>query len=283
MERLGSASSSEASPGFVPGSVVGGRYRCIRELGRGAFSSVLLAEDISRGGEVAVKSLHESYRGSERVLKMLDIEAKALSLVGGAHVVRLLGRGDGFLVLERLDGHPSSSFRYDERGVLALAKDACDALSAIHGKGIVHRDLKPGHLMVSHGDLKIIDFGYAMLSGEWDYSKVAGHDIGTAAYVAPEQTRHAWEIDHRADLYSLGVIMYEKLSGSLPFEDEDLKRLINMHRYDVPEPLTGIHPAVAAIVQKAMAKKPGDRFRDAQEMMGAVMEASRLLRLISGT
>jgi serine/threonine protein kinase len=276
MERHGSALRIEPKAEFAAGELIGGRYRLVRELGKGAFSSVLLAEDIVRGGDVAVKSLHGSYRGSERVLKMLEIEAKALSMVNHDSIVRLLGKGEDFLVLERLEGHPASSFRYDATGVLSLASEACEALYAVHRRGIVHRDLKPAHMMVSHGTLKLIDFGYSMIRGEWDYSKVAGHDIGTAAYMAPEQTKHAWELDHRADIYSLGVIMYEKLAGFLPFEDEDWKRVAMMHRYDAPEPLRDVHPAAAAIVQKALAKKPDDRFSDALEMKAAIDKALNL-------
>jgi serine/threonine protein kinase len=262
----------------APVSLIGGRYKPLCELGKGAFSSVLLAEDIVRGEKVAVKRLRDSLAGSENVRRMLQLEGKALSLFDNERIVRLLGSGDDFLVLERLEGHASSEYHHGQKAILALASEACEALCTVHQRGIVHRDLKPGHLMIVHGGIKLIDFGYARIPGEWDYSKVAGHDIGTPRYMSPELTRNAWEIDRRSDIYSLGVILYERLSGSPPFEDEDPKRVMSMHRYDEPEPLPGdIHPAVRGIVRKAMAKKPEDRFQDATEMMRAISAAARLL------
>ncbi len=271
MERQGPERSADGTGAHR--KLIGGRYRPIRELGKGAFSSVLLAEDIVRGKEVAVKTLHDKYAGSEPVRRMLETESAALALADNDKIVRILDKGDGFIVLERLDGSPSSSFHYDEQGVLALASEACEALAAIHAKGIVHRDLKPDHLMIVHGSLKLIDFGYAKIAGEWDYSRSAGHDIGTPLYMAPEQTRNAWTVDGRADLYSLGIIMYEKLSGSVPFEDDDLKRIILMHRHDTPEKIRRAHPLVWGIISRALAKKPEDRFQSAEEMKAAIEKA----------
>lgn len=271
MENQGPGRSAE---GTGPRQrLIGGRYLAIRELGKGAFSSVLLAEDIMDRTEVAVKTLHDKYADSEPVHRMLETESAALAMAGSERIVRLLGKGDGFIVLERLDGSPSSGFHYDEQGMLALASEACDALAEVHSHGIVHRDLKPDHLMIVRGRLKLIDFGYAKVSGEWDYSRGAGHDIGTPLYMAPEQTRNAWSVDGRADLYSLGIIMYEKLSGSVPFEDDDLRRIVLMHRHDTPEKIREIHPDVWGIVSKALAKKPDDRFKSAQEMKEAIEKA----------
>ncbi len=254
-----------------------GRYRPLARLGEGAFAVVELATDTLSGQKVAVKTLREKYAGSERMRRLLANEAAALSMISSERVVKLVHAGEDFLALEPLDGHPSSSFRYGQRGVVALASGACEALADVHAAGVVHRDLKPQHLLVVHGGIRVIDFGYSKIPG-WDYAKVAGHDIGTAEYMSPELTKTAWEADLRSDLYSLGVIMYEKLAGSPPFEDEDPGRVAKMHRYDRPEPLPrSVNPALAEIVLRALSKKPEERFADAREMLDSLSRISRLV------
>ncbi len=254
------------------------RFKPLAKLGEGAFSTVELALDTLSGQRVAVKTLHPKYAGSERIRRILSAEAAALALIRSDRVVRLLGTGDDYLVLEALDGHPSSSFRYDQKGVAALAAETCEALSAVHAAGVVHRDLKPDHLLIVHGCVVLIDFGYSSVRGWWDYSRIAGHDIGTAEFMSPELTRAPWDVDLRSDLYSLGAIMYAKLSGSPPFEDEDPGRVAKMHRYDPPEPLPpSIHPALSEVVMRALAKKPEERFAHAGEMKSAIEGAARRL------
>ncbi len=258
--------------------LINGRYRPLGKLGEGAFSCVMLAVDSVSGQRVAVKSLHEKYAGSEKMRRLLANEAAALSMIDSGRVVRLLDAGADFLVLEALEGHPSSAFSYGQREVAALASEACEALSAVHAAGVVHRDLKPEHLMVVHGSIILIDFGYSRIAGRWDYARVAGHDIGTPEFMSPELCRAAWDVDQRSDLYSLGVIMYAKLAGSPPFTDEDPGRVAKMHRFDEPEPLPpSVHPALSEVVRRAMAKRPEERFADASEMRAALGRAARSL------
>src|SRR6185503_5354542 len=271
-----------------------GNYKSISLLGEGGMGAVYLAEHPGIGRRVAVKVLHKNYTRDEHLLARFLNEARAANAIRHPNIIEILDSGmlaDGtpFLVMELLEGE-SLGTRLRQNGALAIAKavdfayQTASALGAAHAKGIVHRDLKPDNLFVvpdvhdtNRERIKVLDFGIAKLQQGSVADSVktrTGTLMGTPIYMSPEQCRGTRTVDHRSDIYSLGVIFYEMLVGQPPFVSEGFGDLVNMHlnvppasarskRSDVPL-------ALDALVLKMLAKNPEDRYAEMSEVQAAL-------------
>jgi len=259
-----------AEPGLV-GRVLGGRYRLRSLLAVGGMGAVWAAEDAVLGREVAVKVLGEALAGDRRAALRLRREARAAGRLAHPAIARVLDLGEDagrpYLVMELLHGE-SLAARLARAGPLAPAEAvrvvaaAADALEVAHRAGIVHRDVKPGNVFVTGGgDVKLLDFGIASVASE---AGLTGGDLlGTAAYLAPERVLgHA--ATPAADVYALGVLLYELLAGRPPFAGDTGPALAMAHVHARPA-LLGVvaphkvSPALAAACERALAKDPAAR------------------------
>jgi eukaryotic-like serine/threonine-protein kinase len=269
-----------------------GNYRAVSLLGEGGMGAVYLAEHPAIGRRVAVKVLHKNYIRDENLLTRFLNEARAANAIRHPNIIEILDSGtiaDGtpFLVMELLEGE-SLGTRIRRDGALSIqtAVEFCyqtaSALGAAHKKGIVHRDLKPDNLFVvpdphdpERERIKVLDFGIAKLqqSANDSVKTRTGTLMGTPIYMSPEQCRGTKTVDHRSDIYSLGIIFFEMLCGQPPFVSEGFGELVNMHLNVAPQaPSTQnakVSPTIDAIVLKMLSKNPDERFAD----MGALMTA----------
>lgn len=275
-----------------PGDVVDQKYRILRLLGEGGMGAVYEGENTRIHRRVAIKVLHSSVAGSQDAVQRFEREAQAAGRIGSEHIVEVLDLGhlpdgDRYMVMEFLDGQ-SLSERIETRGKLppqAIAPiiiQLLEGLRAAHEAGIIHRDLKPDNVFLlsnraSQKDfVKILDFGiskFNTLGGEFSMTRT-GAVMGTPYYMSPEQAKGNRDIDLRADLYAVGVILYEALAGEVPFNAETfnelLFKIVLEHPVPLQERVPDIDPAFAAIVEKAMARDPADRFQSAEEMKRAL-------------
>ncbi len=262
-----------------------GGYRLLEVLGRGGMATTYLAERLADGREVALKVPHES--GDPLFRSRFVREGRLGQALHHPRLVRIFEAGEeagrAFLAMERIPGRTlraeidQRSERMSVRRVLEIVGDIAEGLDYAHTKGVVHRDLKPANIMLKpDGSLKVMDFGIARFDDQPGLT-AAGYFFGSPLYAAPEQAKEG-ETDHRADLYSLGVIFFELLEGKPPFVSESVFRVLEMHRDDtLPDPSSlpaPPPPEVWKIVVKLLAKDPKDRFATAQELL---VELKRLL------
>jgi serine/threonine protein kinase len=255
---------------IAPLGELGGRYRLRAFLAAGGMGAVWAAEDAMLGRPVAVKLLGEWLAGDPVAAERLRREARAAARLVHPNVARVLdlGEQDGrpYLVMELLEGE-SLTAMIRRSGPLAPAEAAriagavADALHAAHQAGVVHRDVKPGNLfLTADGDVKVLDFGIA--AAAWEASLTGGELIGTAAYLAPERALGR-EATPAADVYALGVVLYEMLSGRPPFSGEAGLALASAHIHARPVPLRQAAPWVpaplAVACERALAKDPAER------------------------
>jgi len=280
--------------GFQQGVVVAGQYRLTEKLGVGANGTIWEAERLADGGLVAVKLLRAAVAHDTVAADRLRREAAALGLAWHPNVVEVFEDGylpDGtcYLVMERLHGE-SLANRLHQVGplppstLLPLALQMCDALGAVHAAGIVHRDLKPSNIFleqlvdehgVSQDHVKLLDFGVARV--EWAETRLtnANSPLGTRGYMSPEQEQ-GLEIDHRSDLFALGSVIYECLTGEPPplsaasLWSGERGADSGVHRASVDIP-----PAWQALIQRAMAPLPQQRFADSRAMREALVQLGR--------
>jgi eukaryotic-like serine/threonine-protein kinase len=274
----------------VIGSVLG-KYRIEAELSSGGMGAVYRARHEIIDRAVAVKVLRPELSGDPELVTRFVNEAKAASAINHPSIIDVhdfgyTDDGQAYLVMELLDGE-SLAQRLARRGRLPaseavkITRSIASALSAAHAKGIIHRDLKPDNVfLISDPDLgeraKVLDFGVAKLvdaANQTQYTQT-GALMGTPLYMAPEQARAASAIDERADLYSLGCILYELLTGKPPFRGEGAGEIITMHMFEAPEPPSahalGIAPALEQVVMRLLEKAPDDRFATAAETSDAL-------------
>ena len=280
------------------GGGAGTRYRLLRKLGEGAMGEVWAAEHVELGKVVALKILHAEYSQNESFVERFRREARAVARLGHPSIVQVSDFGetaDGrvFFAMEKLEGESLESRLTRDKALpeaeaLGIAEQVCGALVAAHGEGIVHRDLKPDNLFLcSDGTVKLLDFGIAKTMGLGDGEKLtrAGEIFGTPEYMAPEQAANR-SVDARTDLYAVGVMLYEMITGSLPFAAESAVELLHAHIHETPEPprkRAPMRPVTAATeraILTALAKDPLDRFSSAEHMAAELHAA--LVRAAEG-
>ncbi len=261
------------------GAVLLNRYRLDAELGRGGMGVVYRAHDTLLDRDVAVKVLSATGLGSEGRARLLH-EARAAAQLNHPNIVGVYDAGEAesvpFIVMELVEGESLHSRRpaaLDE--ILSLARQMCVALEHAHAHGIIHRDLKPENVLItSDGIAKLMDFGLAR-SGTSRIS-TEGAIVGTVFYLAPEQAL-GQAIDGRADLYALGVMLYELTTGRLPFTGDDPLAIISQHIHAPVVPArthrADLPPALETIILKLLSKTPEDRFASAREV-GAALAAT---------
>lgn len=283
------------------GDVLGGKYRVERVLGEGGMGLVLEARDISaspitaRMPRVAVKLMGPSSAGHAAVMKRFDREARTAARLTSPHVARVLDVGFAsfgsvgapFMVMEYLDGCDLLSLlrrdgALEPREALSFMLQACSAVAEAHGLGIVHRDLKPANLFLTAGRdggpcIKVLDFGVSKLDPEHQHTSsmtTSTSIVGTPLYMAPEQFSNPQEVDARADVWGLGVCLYELLTGRLPFHESNIHRqyalLITKTPERPSEVYAGVPPALDEVVLRCLRKDPADRFASARELRRAL-------------
>lgn len=257
-----------------PGDSIGG-CRIIAKIGGGGMGTVYRAEQVSLGRQVAVKvmsaSMHGDIEAGERFLR----EARTAAAVGHANVVAIIdvGRDNDrlYLVQELVTGGSvkdlllASGGILDERRAMELIADCCSGLQAIHEAGLVHRDIKPDNiLLTSDGCAKLADFGLAKPVANAEQLTVTGATIGTPAYMSPEQAQGAKNLDIRSDIYSLGATLYCLVTGGAPYKGDTIWAVVaKMLTEPVPDPRQdhpGLSHGVAAVIMRAMAKDPNERY-----------------------
>ncbi|MBI5067825.1 MAG: serine/threonine protein kinase [Deltaproteobacteria bacterium] len=277
------------------GRVLGDRYRVLGLIAEGGMGTVYKAEHVVLGRRLAVKVLRPEFSTDEDLVRRFQREAVAASKLGQENIVDVtdFGRtreGNLYFVMEQLEGrslaavlHAEGPLAYD-RTCLILAQ-LCRALAAAHGHGIVHRDLKPDNVVVmkrADGSdfVKVVDFGISKSPGEGeDRITRAGTIIGTPEYMAPEQGS-AGAVDHRADIYAFGILAYEMLTGTIPFQGATAVATLVEHQTRVPDPpgkrRAGIPRELDWLILKALEKKPQNRQQSMAELGG---DLSRVLAL----
>ena len=257
--------------------VFDGRYRVVRKLGTGGMASVYLAEDQELGRQVAIKVLDERHAQDEQFVERFRREAKNAAGLSHPNIVSIYDRGetDGtyYIAMEFLDGQTLKELIVT-RGPTPIpvavdyTRQILSALSFAHRNGLVHRDIKPHNVIVApDGRVKVTDFGIAR-SGSSQMTE-AGSIIGTAQYLSPEQARGA-PVSPASDLYSVGIVLHEMLTGSVPFTGDTPLEIAMKHLSSVPEPPSANRPGVPRdldlVVLRALAKRPEARYASAEDM-----------------
>jgi serine/threonine protein kinase len=284
-----------------------GSYRLLEEISTGGMGTVYKAKHELIGRPAAVKLLRPDLDTRQEIIDRFFNEARAATAIRHPGIVEIFDfgyteDGHGYLVMELLVGKTlkraiADVGRYTEPEAAAIARGIASALKAAHAQGIYHRDLKPDNVFLvpdlegTTGSVrpKVLDFGIAKLTEDGAGHTKMGMLIGTPSYMAPEQAREASAVDHRADLYSLGCILYEMLTGRPPFVSEGAGEIVAMHLMDEPMPPRSLEshitPAMDAIVLRLLEKDPAKRFQSAGELMQALtplMNGARDLVLMSG-
>jgi eukaryotic-like serine/threonine-protein kinase len=254
-----------------------GRYKIIRKLGSGGMANVYLAEDQELGRRVAIKILNERHANDDQFVERFRREAKNAAGLSHPNIVAIYDRGEAegtyYIAMEYLDGRSLKELII-ARGpapvhvAIDYARKILDALRFAHRNGIVHRDIKPHNVIVdAEGRVKVTDFGIAR-AGASQMTEV-GSIIGTAQYLSPEQAKGA-PVDQTSDLYSVGIVLYELLTGKVPFTGDSPVEIAMKHISAIPEPPSSLRPDVPEdldlIVLRALGKTPEERYPSAEEM-----------------
>jgi eukaryotic-like serine/threonine-protein kinase len=279
------------------GQVLDGKYVILRLLAMGSMGEVYLGRNERIGKEVAVKVLRRDFADDRAIVNRFEQEARIATTVRSSHVADVydlgeLPSGERFIVMEYVEGE-SLGMRMAREGKLssralgAIALQILDGLAAAHAVGVVHRDLKPDNVILTNRDgqeiVKLVDFGVAkrsVLSSaeagvDLKRATLDGMLVGTPMFMSPEQARgEPGTVDHRTDIFSLGVSMYEALAGEVPFNADNVVQLLSKIMTDEEIPLEKrvphVDPGLARIVKKAMAKDADDRYQTALEMRQAL-------------
>ncbi|MGE5185125.1 MAG: protein kinase domain-containing protein [Acidobacteriota bacterium] len=263
------------------GTVLDGRYRLVAPLAEGAMGSVYRAERVGLDREVAVKVMHATLPGAMSARERFEREARLMAKLAHPHCLSVIDFGvhedKPYLVMELVKGQNLADLIAAGRMPVAraadLARQTLAGIAHAHSLDIIHRDIKPANIMVSPkealGDhVQILDFGLARLR-ESSSLLTDGLTVGTPSYMAPEQCRGA-KLDARVDLYAVGVVIYEMVTGSKPFAARDPLEIVKKHLTEPPPRLDG---PLGPVVARALAKDPADRYASAVDMAAAIVAA----------
>ena len=262
----------------APGTLIGNNYRVEKVIGEGGMGVVYLASDAALGRQVAIKALHSNLLGDAGIRRRFAREARLMTSWNHPHIV---GAFDCIetpecyaLVMEYVDGPTLDEHleRWDNalplEEVEMIFSDILEAMDAAHNRGIIHRDLKPHNILLQRDQegerfgAKVVDFGIAKVLEGTTYT-MTGALLGTCRYMSPEQVKTPGKIDHRSDIYSIGVMLYRAITGRCPFESENHYELMMAHVGQTPEPPTSFqshpHKALSDLTLRALCKDPDER------------------------
>jgi eukaryotic-like serine/threonine-protein kinase len=276
-----------------PGDVLGGKFRIERVLGQGGMGVVVEATHLQLEQRVALKFLLPGALAYPETVARFAREARAAAKIKSEHVARVidvgaLDTGAPYIVMEYLEGQDLAQL-LRARGSVTVAEatafvlQACEALAEAHAAGIVHRDLKPANLFLARYPdgtpcVKILDFGISKISGgssgrDFDMTRTTAI-LGSPYYMSPEQMRSTRAVDARADIWALGVILYELVSGRVPFDADTMPQLCGMVLQEAPAPLSGLSQtgfaAFESVVLRCLEKDAGARYQSVAELAGAL-------------
>lgn len=269
------------------GRILAGRYKLVSIIGNGGMSIVYKAIDLRTGHDVAIKVLRPEFKQDAEFLERFDREALAASKMSHHNIVNLLDVGEDkdnrFIVMEYVEGKTLKQV-IKEKGRLSpqvttqIAIRILSALQHAHKNGIIHRDIKPQNVLVhSEGLIKVSDFGIARMADTKTISK-ADSVMGSVHYFSPEQAKGE-PVTERSDLYSVGVVMYEMLTGHVPFDGETPVAVAMQHIRNKPAPITtfspDVPPALCRVVMKAMEKNPAERYQSARDMAEDLLQSQK--------
>jgi len=274
-------------PVYEPGTVVAGKYRIERQLGTGGMGVVVAATHMQLGTPVALKFLHQDLLQNPSVAERFMREARSSAKLRGEHVCRVsdvgtTDEGQPFIVMELLDGQDLGTV-LRASGALTLSSaaeaimQACIALGEAHALGFVHRDIKPGNLFWTQRPdgtalIKVLDFGVVKGPEEINFSLTqTSNVIGSPGYMSPEQLKSSKTVDARSDIWSLGVVLYELVSGRKPFHGESITELASRVAMDPVPPLSGGIPAsFESVILRCLEKEPARRFKNVADLAQAL-------------
>lgn len=289
---------------LLPGMVIRDKYQILKQLGAGGMATVYQVRHLAFDEIRAIKLINNQLADDDQIIKRLRSEAVTARKLHHPNAVRVddLDRteeGRPFIVMEYVEGRNLRTVIRQEGPLpalraLSIAAQTASALAAAHKLGITHRDIKPDNIhlipMPDGSDfVKVLDFGIAKFTQALSASgplTASGLLVGTPQYVSPEQVmgKQGVEVDGRSDLYALGIVLYEMLTGRLPFESDTPVGLLVHHLHTAPipphelRPDLGIPRSVSAVLMKALEKDPDQRFRDAQEMRGAILSVEKQIK-----
>ncbi|HVM02866.1 MAG TPA: protein kinase, partial [Acidimicrobiales bacterium] len=262
-----------------PAQVYSDRYEILRQVARGGMAEVYLARDQLLDRRVALKVLFPELSVDRSFVERFRREAQSAANLSHPNIVSVYDWGEEddtyFIVMEYIDGRPLSALLRAQGPLLAdraasIGADVAAALAFAHRNGVVHRDVKPGNVLLDANDhVKVTDFGIARAANSTENLTQTGAVMGTATYFSPEQAQ-GYGVDRRSDVYSLGVVLYEMVTGRPPFAGDNPLTIAYKHVREAPVPPRQINPAIPAafeaIVLQAMAKDPDDRYATADEL-----------------
>ncbi|MDQ3984951.1 MAG: protein kinase [Actinomycetota bacterium] len=269
---------------MVIGTLLGNRYRLDRKLASGGMGTVFLATDERLGKRVAIKTLNEELAENPQFVDRFQREARAVVALSHPNIANVSDYGEEngthYIAMEYIKGRDLARILRTEgplgpERAVAICSEICEALAHAHEAGVVHRDIKPANVIIDDKDrVKVTDFGIARAAGDTTFT-ATGSVIGTVQYIAPEQATGT-KVGPEADLYSLGIVLYELLTGSVPFTaDSPIATAMRHVTDDVPPP-SGLNPEVVLgldeVVGQATAKDPDHRFSGAAEMGAALRD-----------
>ena len=280
-------------PDPLIGALFDGRYKVLKKLGSGGMATVYLAEDQELGRRVAIKILDSKHASDAQFVERFRREASSAAGLSHPNIVQIYDRGKAegtyYIAMEVCEGRTLKELIVD-RGpspipvAVNYGRQILAALRFAHRNGVVHRDIKPHNVLVDEeGRVKVTDFGIAR-AGASEMTEV-GSIIGTAQYLSPEQARGA-PVDARSDLYSVGVVLYELLTGEAPYNGETPVEIAMKHLSAVPEPPSAkrpdVPPELDRLVMKLIAKAPEDRYQSAGEMLRDLSKVREIMNTSSG-